>query len=119
MNNKKISSIIIISLVLTSFFLPLVGRADDSANFSLNIQPPTKWHSLMELANYLVNILVWLSFAGLTIAILYAGLMFVTSGGNSTKVKKAKDALLYTLLGLLIILFSKFIIAIIKGVFSG
>ena len=106
-------------LILLSFPFFFTNKANGEENFSLNLESPTKSRDLMELANQLVSVLVYLSFAGLTIAILYAGIMFVTSGGDTTKVKKAKDALLYTLLGLLIILFSKFIIAIIKGTFSG
>ena len=118
MNKTKLFLIIITGLSLISFYQPLIATADNS-DFALNIKPPTKWPKLMDLANYMVNVLVWMAFAILTIAILYASFMFVTSRGKPEKVKKAKDAILYSLIGLLIILFSKFIIAIIKGVFSG
>jgi hypothetical protein len=118
MNKGKLILIVITGLILVSFSQPLIAN-EDSPDFSLNVQPPTHWHSLMELAAYMVNILVWLAFAALTFAILYAGFSFVTSGGKPEKVKKARDAIVMSLVGLLIILFSKLIIAIIKGVFSG
>ena len=120
--NKK-SKIILATLTtfsLVAFVVPSFIQADDNSGvFTLDIKPPTKWHSLMELLNYIVGILVWLAFAGLTLAILYAGFLFIGSGGDPTKIKKAKNALILTLIGLLIILFSKLIIAIIRGVLSG
>ena len=119
--NKKLKFFftILISLILIGAIYPLSIQADDASVFSLDVKSPLQYHNLMELANSIVNILVWVAFAVLTISILYAGFMFIGSGGDTTKIKKAKDALVYTLVGLLIILFSKFIIAIIKGVFSG
>ncbi len=120
--NKK-SKIILATLTtfsLVAFVVPSFIQADDNSGvFTLDIKPPTKWHNLMELVNYMVGILIWVAFAVLTIVILYAGFLFIGSGGDTTKVKKAKDALVLTLVGLLIILFSKLIIAIIRGVFSG
>ena len=119
--NKKLKFFftILISLSLIGAIYPLSIQADDASVFSLDVKSPLQYHNLMELANSIVNILVWVAFAVLTISILYAGFMFIGSGGDTTKIKKAKDALVYTLVGLLIILFSKFIIAIIKGVFNG
>ena len=121
MNEKiKFFFTIFLGLSLLSVIYPLSIQADDSSGvFSLNVKSPLQSHNLIELASSMVNILVWMAFAVLTISILYAGFMFITSGGNSVKIKKAKDALVYTLVGLLIILFSEFIIAIIRGVFSG
>ena len=120
--NKK-AKIILATLTafsLVAFVIPSFIQADDNNGvFTLDIKPPTKWHSLMELLNYVVGILIWLAFASLTLAILYAGFLFLSSGGNPTKIKKAKNALVLTLVGLFIILFSKLIIAIIRGVFSG
>ena len=120
--NKKVKTILVVltTLSLASFIVPTFVQADDNAGvFTLDIKPPTKWHSLMELVNYMVGILIWVAFAILTIVILYSGFLFIGSGGDPTKVRKAKNALVLTLVGLLIILFSKLIIAIIRGVFSG
>ncbi|MDO8492056.1 MAG: hypothetical protein Q7S34_00225 [bacterium] len=53
------------------------------------------------------------------IVILYAGVLFMTSAGDVEKVKKAKRALLWALVGLGIVLIGRGFIAIIRDALSG
>ncbi len=114
MNKPHFFSLVFLSLFSISFFLPLTAGADNA--FTLNLENPTNWGNLMELAAYLVNILLWAAIAGVVFAVLYAAFLFIFSGGDVAQVKKAGKALGLTFAGLLIILFSKVIIAIIKNV---
>ncbi len=114
MNRTQFFSLVFLSLFSVSFFLPLIAKAGGA--FTLNLENPTNWGNLMELATYLVNVLLWAAVAGVVFAVLYAAFLFIFSGGKVDQVKKAGKALLLTFAGLLIILFSKVIIAIIKNV---
>jgi hypothetical protein len=46
---------------------------------------------------------------------IIAGFLFLSSGGDPSKVKKAKDILLYSIIGLLIVLLAKSIIYMIES----
>lgn len=96
-------------------FLPSLAYAEGDS-FSLNLENPTHWGDLIELATYFVNVLLWVAIMGVVFAVLYAGFLFIFSQGDVEKVKKGGKALLLTFVGLFIILFSKVIIAIIKNV---
>lgn len=50
-----------------------------------------------------------------TLAIIYCGFLFVTAQGNSEKLKKAKQALLYTIIGAALLLGSLVITKAIQG----
>jgi hypothetical protein len=49
------------------------------------------------------------------LAIIYCGFLFVTAQGNSEKLKKAKQALLYTIVGAALLLGSLVITRAIQG----
>jgi hypothetical protein len=51
--------------------------------------------------------------------IIIAGFYFVTSGGDLEKVNKAKRIIFYTLLGYAIVLFSRGLVSILKGILGG
>lgn len=114
MNKPHFFPLVFLGLFSISFFLPLVTEA--SGVFTLNLENPTNWENLMELVAYLVDILLWAAIAGVVFAVLYAAFLFIFSRGDVAQVKKAGKALGLTFAGLLIILFSKVIIAIIKNV---
>jgi energy-converting hydrogenase Eha subunit B len=62
------------------------------------------------LITTIVNILSGLVGAVAVIMIIYAGFRFVTSGGNSETVGKAKNTIIYAIIGLLIVAFSQLIV---------
>jgi len=51
-----------------------------------------------------------------TIIFLYAGFLFLTSGGDEEKVKKAKRAVTYAIVGLVIVLIGAGFITLIKSI---
>jgi hypothetical protein len=78
--------------------------------------PPTRWHTLEDLAESISN---WLFSVGLILVplmIVIAGFMYATSEGDKEKVKKGKDMLFWTIIGLVVMLFSKIFISVIRFV---
>jgi len=76
-------------------------QADDPSPTIVN---PIKVDNIQGLIK---NILIGVIKIGLPIvalAIIYCGFLFVAARGNSEKIKKAKDALIYTLIGAAILL---------------
>lgn len=63
------------------------------------------------LADFIFNVALVLT----PVLVLYAGFLFLTSAGDPKKIATAKNILLWTVIGLGIILLSKGIVAIMKG----
>ena len=73
-----------------------------------------------KLENNVANILNTVTFAigiVIVIVIVLAGVSYATSQGDPAKVKKAKDAIIYGIIGLLIVLLAWAIIGFVVGVF--
>ena len=85
---------------------------------NFEIQPPTQVRSLVDLAKAIGRFLFQIAIPITVIIIIYAGLLFLTSGGNQDKVKKARLALLYAIVGLAIILIGQGFFTLIKSILN-
>jgi len=63
-----------------------------------------------------VNILLYLLGVVSVIMIIYAGILFVISGGDTANIKKAKDTILYSVVGLVVALMAYAIVNFVIGV---
>ena len=100
---------IIIVLFLFNIIFPLKIQA-------LTFPPPTSWTTVQELIDAILNFILYVGLAIFPIMAIIAGLLFLSSGGDPSKVKKAKDILLYSVIGLFIILLAKGLISVIESV---
>ena len=66
----------------------------------------------------LVNWVAW--FVGLVAVLmgLYAGILFITAGGNAESVTKARNILLYAIVGIAVAIMSFSLVAISKAIFG-
>jgi hypothetical protein len=71
--------------------------------------------TLPDLIVNILNVAVRLGLPIVALAIVYCGFLFVFARGNSEKLTKAKDALLWTLIGAAILLGSLAIATMIKS----
>ena len=72
--------------------------------------------------NLIINIINWvMGIIALVavIVIIIAGIQFMTSTGDPGKVKKAKDAILYAVIGLIVIIFAATIVNFVIGGLAG
>ena len=58
----------------------------------------------------IANILAWFGGAKAVIMIIYAGFVYVTSSGDDGKVKSAKNIILYSVVGLVVIVVARMIV---------
>ncbi len=58
----------------------------------------------------IANIVAWVAGTAAIIVIVYAGIKYITSGGEPEKTRNAKNAIVYALIGIAVILLSRVII---------
>jgi len=63
----------------------------------------------------LINWFAWFVAAAAVVAGLYAGFMFITAGGDEGKLKKAKDIIVYSVVGVIVAILSFSIVAIAQA----
>lgn len=66
----------------------------------------------------LLGVVYWLAGIIAVIIIIVAGFMYVTSSGDAAKVTKAKNAILYAVIGLVITILAFVITGFVTGSFS-
>ncbi len=72
--------------------------------------------SLIDLAKAIGRFIFQIAIPIAVIVIIYAGILFLTSGGNQEKVKRARTALWYAIIGLAIILIGQGFFTLIKSI---
>ncbi len=76
---------------------------------------PVKWSTFSELIDAIAN---WLLTIGLVLAPLMfviGGVMFATAYGNASKIQSAKSLMIYTGIGILVVLLAKSLVEVLKG----
>lgn len=104
-------------MLLFSLFVPLAGYAADdlgtnsggddlgtNATSQMLVNPLKGIDSLPKLLEVVLKAVVQLGAIVLTLAIIYVGFLFVAARGNPEKLKVARTALVWTLIGGLILL---------------
>jgi len=85
----------------------------------LTIQNPLKANNFEDLVNYLIKFVFYIALAIAPLMIIIAGFFWITSAGDPARVKTAQTIILYTSIGLAVILLARGLIAIIKSVLGG
>ncbi|OGI64803.1 hypothetical protein A3H53_00990 [Candidatus Nomurabacteria bacterium RIFCSPLOWO2_02_FULL_40_10] len=88
-------------LLFFSFLVPAVSLAQGKIENPLG---PDGSRTVPEFIEKLLVGVIKIGMPIVALAIIYCGFLFVSARGNSEKLKKAKDALLYTLIGAAILL---------------
>ncbi len=105
---KKIFFLTFLFFLLTPF---LAG--------AIKFENPLVGITFEELIDAITDFIFWVTIAIAPIMIIVAAFYFLTSGGNPEKVSKAKKIILFTIIGLIIILLGKGIVAIIGQIIWG
>jgi len=100
---------------------PVSSACPSSSNTNTNVNSggvianPTTYSSLADLLNAVIT---WIRNIGLALApllIVYGGFTYITAMGESAKITKAKQILLYAVIGLIVVLLAQSLLGIIKG----
>ena len=93
----------IIVFFLGAYFTPVFVLADGETPISVSekVKNPlgSKFENLNSFVKTLLEGLIKILIPVIALAIIYAGLLFVTARGNTEKITTAKNALLYGVIG--------------------
>jgi len=94
---------------------PIIPPGYEANNMIGNI---TNTDTLVGVIMGLVNWIAW--FVGLLAVLmgLYAGILFITAGGNAETVTKARNILLYAIVGIAVAILAFSLVAISQSVFG-
>jgi uncharacterized membrane protein len=71
-----------------------------------------------ELLPGILNTVYWIAGVAAVIVIVVAGIFYAISQGEAAKIKRAKDAILYSVIGLVVIMFAFVITNFVIGRFN-
>jgi len=115
--SKKIYSYSL-SFIILSFFPYVVKAADiggDSGDGPSLKNPLGDDSTLTKLLNDILDVIMVFAVPVIVFFIIYAGFLYVTAQGDESKVTKGHKALLYAVVGGVIILGAKVLLEVIKG----
>ena len=82
----------------------------------LRIDPPTDSTTFQELINKIINFVSLITIVLAPLMVIFAGFYFITANGDPSKVKKGKDILIYTAIGILVILLARGFVSMVINV---
>ena len=94
---------------------PNATGGGDGGNVSVTIENPLGDKTIQDFFLDLLDVLLVFALPIIVFFIIYAGFLYVTARGNAEQVKIASRALLYSVLGGVIILGARLILALIQG----
>ncbi|MBU1202588.1 pilin [Patescibacteria group bacterium] len=101
--------IVLFSLLL----LPLSAKA------AVEVPNPLSADSIPELAGQMIRGLLGISGALALFFLVWGGILWMTSSGNSERVKKGKDSIVWAILGLVVIFLSYIVINFVFDILRG
>lgn len=89
------------------------GSGGSSSGGTTIIKNPLKTDSLVEIIDNIINIIFTIALAVAPLMIIYGGFLFVTGGGNPDQITKGRKVLMWTVVGLIVIILSKGLVAVL------
>jgi len=104
---RKILTVLLLSFILMSQASPVMA---------FTLVNPIGITSIEDLIRVITNYIFYLAIIIAPVMIIIGAFMFMTSAGDPKKVSTGKNIILWTVVGLAVILFSKGIMSLIKSV---
>ena len=79
---------------------------------------PLQSQTIQEFILKIIDVILVFAIPIIVLYIMYAGFKFVTAGGDSGQISEAKKALMYAIIGGVIVLGAKIIVEVIQGTVS-
>lgn len=116
-NLKSKSRSVLWTVVAFLLFSPVgvVLAEDTGGNPIPKLQNPIKVETLPDFLKLILKAVVTISTPIIVLMIVYSGFLFIKAQGNSEELAKAKKAIMYTIIGAIIILGAAVLSEAIKG----
>lgn len=96
-----------VSILSIMILVPFISGA-------ITLENPLKYDNVMDIIGAITGLLQVLAIAVGVLMIIIAGIQYMTSAGNEDKTKKAKQMIVYALIGVAIVTAVNFIVSIIQ-----
>jgi hypothetical protein len=116
---SKFILFLLVFVVAPVFSLAQVDNCDPTEGVICNPLAKNGVNSIPELIRIILEGALKIGIPIVALAVIYCGFLFVAARGNSEKLTKAKDALLYTIIGAAILLGSWAIAKMISVTITG
>jgi hypothetical protein len=103
-------------LIIISFTLPAVASAQ---NGLVTCTDDCDWNDFIGMINGLVEWLIIIATSVAVLLFIYAGFLYLTSGGNDSQVKQAKTIFINVAIGFAIMLMAYLIVITIVSLLTG
>lgn len=70
------------------------------------------------IVNQVVNFILWAVGIIAVVMLIWGGIRYMTSGGDSNKLTSAKNTIIYAVIGLIVAIFAYAIVAFVNGTFG-
>jgi hypothetical protein len=102
--------------LISLLFFPLTSLADGETIASLTLDNPLgDTTTFSDLITKILDVVITITTPIAVLFMIYAGFLFVIARGNPEAIKKAKTVLMWTIVGVMVLLGSKVIMAVITG----
>ena len=91
------------------------GNTNVKSSGSANLQNPLSFGSITEVLLTILDVLIIFMVPIIILFIIYAGFLYVTARGNQSTIETAHRTLLYAVIGGLLILGARALLAVIQG----
>ncbi len=115
---KKLSFKIQYLILYLVLFLPsrsLFSQVGDPPTVTVTLDNPIKAKTFQELVEAILEVVVAIGTPIAILAIIYSGFLFVSARGNSEKLVKAREAFMWTIIGVAVLLGAKVLSTVISG----
>jgi hypothetical protein len=113
MRSSNIARYLQRGLVTLAFFFPFVVFAQNKL-----VNPTPRYGTMYDFIMALLEIVLLIGLPMIVIAIIYAGFLLATAGGDEKKAESGKMVIVWTIVGGMIILGAKVIAELIRGTLS-
>ncbi len=103
---------IFLILISLSLILPIIVSADET----IRIENPLEAESFEVIVNNIIDFIFKIAIVVAPLMVIVGGFLFVTAGGNVQQINRARNLLIWTAIGFLIVLLSKGILGIIEKI---
>ena len=107
-----------VAMPVPALAINVFDACDSVADADSAVCADTEAENSGDLVNTIVNVMLYLLGAIAVIMIIVGGIMYTTSGGDAGNVKKAKDTILYSVVGLVVAILAFTIINFVVGAFA-
>lgn len=90
------------------------GGGGSTPGSTIGIENPLRVDSLAEIIDSIINIIFRIALGITPLMIIYGGFLFVTGGGNPDQISKGKRLLMWTVIGLVVIIISKGLVSLLQ-----